>query len=93
MTEQQVGQDAALSQCQSEGHQWPPVREAMTDRQFRTTRSRCRRCHARRVAVLRTDLDEPTIEITIARGGRSVSRLESLVKPVQDAAGARGLRL
>ncbi|WP_375429973.1 hypothetical protein [uncultured Friedmanniella sp.] len=73
--------EADLEQCEVEGHRWPAVREAMTARQFKTTRSRCTRCRARRVAVLRTDLDEPTIEITITHGTSSVSHLEGLVLP------------
>ncbi|WP_375424650.1 hypothetical protein [uncultured Friedmanniella sp.] len=81
MGEQQTKAEVALAQCRAEGHGWPAVREAMTDRQFRTTRSRCRRCHARRVAVLRTDLDEPTIEISITEDGQTVSYLEDLVLP------------
>ena len=88
MRAQQRTTEAALEQCQVEGHQWPLVREAMTARQFKTTRSRCGRCHARRVAVLRTDLDEPTIEITITHGTASVSHLEDLVLPKAPASTA-----
>lgn len=81
MADHKQALEARTEQCEVAGHQWPLVREAMTARQFRTTKSRCRRCHARRVAVLRTDLDEPTIQITVTQGARSVTHLEDLVLP------------
>jgi hypothetical protein len=70
-----------LEECRVQGHRWPPVRQAMTDRQFATTRSRCARCHARRTAVLRTDLDTPTIEVSFHYRDVTVSHLEDLVVP------------